>query len=168
MRTARSFTVSPNLEGREPGPGGVCSWVGGLLFGGCLVLVRGGLPLGGAWSRGVVSQHALSQTPPVNRMTNRCNILPCPKLRLRAIITSWFSSGQVKFEVTHPDGQVGVNSSVIHCYDQNKVYQPVSVKQVACQKGKGGVFCKFFINKISKCFTCRTRVGFFLEMLLLT
>ena len=33
--------------------GGVCSW------GGCLLL-------------GVVSQHALRQTPPVNRMTDRC------------------------------------------------------------------------------------------------
>ena len=36
------------------------------------------------------SRHPLGAAPhphpPVNRMTNRCKILPCPKLRLRAVI----------------------------------------------------------------------------------
>ena len=37
-------------------------------------------PRGGAWSRGlVVSQHALRQTPPVNRMTNRCKNITLPQ-----------------------------------------------------------------------------------------
>ena len=28
---------------------------------------------------------ATTHDPPMNRMTNRCKILPCPKLRLRAV-----------------------------------------------------------------------------------
>ena len=46
------------------------------MLGGCLVW---GVPgLGGCLVGGVVSQHALRQTPSVNRMTNRCknNTLP--------------------------------------------------------------------------------------------
>ena len=99
MRTARSLTVSPSM---------LCS--GGALSGGCLVLEgcllpRGAWSQGGAWSRvgasggcllwgvpapggGVVSQHALRQTPPpVDRIldTRFWTILPCPKLRLRAV-----------------------------------------------------------------------------------
>ena len=52
--------------------GGVCSR-GVSTLGGCLL--PGGVCSGGVCSRGrgVVSQHALRQTPPaVNRMTNRC------------------------------------------------------------------------------------------------
>ena len=83
-------------------PGG-CSWSGGCTPGpgGCTVpglgvyLVRGGAPglwgvvylvRGGTWSGGLwggyLARHSL---PPVNRMTNRSKILPCPKLRLRAV-----------------------------------------------------------------------------------
>ena len=48
-----------------PAPGGVCSQ-GGVCF-------RGGhLVPGGSGPGGVVSQHALRQTPPVNRMTDGC------------------------------------------------------------------------------------------------
>ena len=71
MRTARALTVSPSMlcAGGVP-PGGVLLW-GGLLLGGCLLL--GGLLQGG------VSQHALRQTPPVNRMTNRCKNITLPQ-----------------------------------------------------------------------------------------
>ena len=63
------------------------------LLGGCLVLggvpAPGGVPgpggcllRGGDWCWGVVSQHALRQTPPVNRMTDRCkNITFATSLR---------------------------------------------------------------------------------------
>ena len=43
-------------------PGGGSAWSAG----GCLPG-----PGGSAWSGGVASQHALSQTPPVNRMNDR-------------------------------------------------------------------------------------------------
>ena len=57
-----------------PGEGRVCSRGGG----GCLPLVPGGVG---------VSQHAMRQTPPVNRILDTLlEILPCPKLRLRAVI----------------------------------------------------------------------------------
>ena len=58
---------------------------------GCLVLgdawSRGGLLLGGGGvgpgpggeEGGVISQHALRQTPPVNRMTNRCKNITLPQ-----------------------------------------------------------------------------------------
>ena len=57
----------------------VCLW-GGLLLGGCLLL-------GGVHSWGVVSQHALRQTPPpVNRMTNRCKNITLATTSLRPVI----------------------------------------------------------------------------------
>ena len=89
MHTARLLTVSPSMHCA----GGVCS-VGGLLLGGCLffwwwVSASGGcLLLGGG---GVVSQHALRQTPPCeqNSWHTLLKILPCPKLRLRALTRKW-------------------------------------------------------------------------------
>ena len=64
---------------REPsaGEGG---WSPGGVPGPGECLIPGGAGLGGAWSwempgpRGVVSQHALRQTPPLNRMTMCKNI----------------------------------------------------------------------------------------------
>ena len=107
MRTGRSLTVCCSLLAGGwgvPGLGGVPG-SGGLLSGGCLVWGRGvpgrggllpeggGLLWGGAWSGGVcswggvsaprgcllrgVSQHALRQTPPVDRHT-LVKILPWP------------------------------------------------------------------------------------------
>ena len=71
MRTAHALTVSPSMFytggggptpfwGSPPFGGG---WSGGSPPGGCLVW---GVPDpgGGAWSWGVISQHALRQTPP--------------------------------------------------------------------------------------------------------
>ena len=52
---------------------------------------RGCMVMGGAWSRGghglggVVSQHALRQTPREQNY-RQVKILPCPKLRLRVVI----------------------------------------------------------------------------------
>ena len=74
MHIARLLTVSPSMHCTG---GGVCS-------------------VGGAWSWGVcssgevVSQHALRQTPPhceQNSWHTLLKILPCPKLRLRAVIS---------------------------------------------------------------------------------
>ena len=67
MHTARSLTVSPSI---------LCSGSGGLSRG---EGVPGGVP---AWSRGgVVSQHALRLTPPVNRITDACENITLPQLR---------------------------------------------------------------------------------------
>ena len=86
MHTARLLTVSPSMHCARgvPGPGrcvcsrGVCSW-GVVCSGGCLV------------SGGVVSQHALRQTPACeqNSWHTLVKILPCPKLRLRTVINNW-------------------------------------------------------------------------------
>ena len=69
-----------------PGLGGACSWGVGVPGprgvpgpGGCLIL-------GGAWSQGVVFQHALRQIPPVNRMTDRCKNIAFAT-SLRTVIT---------------------------------------------------------------------------------
>ena len=86
MHTARSLTVSPSM---------LCPWgVPGPRGGACLVL-GGAWSGGGAWSQGgclpgprmvpgpgrVVSQHALRQTPPVNRITDACENITLPQLR---------------------------------------------------------------------------------------
>ena len=97
MRTAHALTVSPSmlwggggwclLQGvcsQGGGNGGVCPGgcpLGGGCSGGCLLggmsawgdVCLGGCLLGGvsAWGWGV-SQHALRQTPPVNRITHAC------------------------------------------------------------------------------------------------
>ena len=79
MRTTRTLTVSPSMLCAGAGWGlgvclvrrGVCAWSGG----GCLIL-------GGVCSQGgVVSQHALRQTPPVNRITHACENITLPQLR---------------------------------------------------------------------------------------
>ena len=88
MRTARALTVSPSMlctggcllwgvpslgvGGSAPGGKGVCSLgVPGLA----------GSGPGGVCSRRVVSQHALRQTPPMNRITHACENITLPKLR---------------------------------------------------------------------------------------
>ena len=63
-----------------------CSAVGGCMVpGGCMA------PVGGALSRRwVVSQHALKQTPPLwTEWQTGVKILPCPRLRLRAIMNQY-------------------------------------------------------------------------------
>ena len=56
-----------------------------------MYLVQGGVPgpgvvpgPGGVYL--VPGGYTCPGTPPVNRMTDRCKILPCPKLRLRAVM----------------------------------------------------------------------------------
>ena len=66
MRTARALTVSPWSRG-------------------------GGMVRGGAWSRGVVPQHALRQTPLWTEWQTGVKILPCTKLRLRVVIGQPFA-----------------------------------------------------------------------------
>ena len=93
MCTSRALTVSPSmlcaggvssLGGSPLGEGGllwergVSSGGGGLLWGRGVSsrgVSSGGSPPGGV----VVSQHALRQTPPVNRMTNRCKNITLPQ-----------------------------------------------------------------------------------------
>ena len=58
-----------------PGGVGVYSWGGGQLS---------------APGWGVVSQHALRQTPPVNRMTDRCKNITLATTSLRPVITFKF------------------------------------------------------------------------------
>ena len=73
MRTARALTVSPIMFCA----GGVCL-VCGIVPGpgaGCLVQ---GVPGPGG---GVVSKHALRQTPPLNRITHACENITLPQLR---------------------------------------------------------------------------------------
>ena len=72
MRTARALTVSPSM----------------LCAGGGVSAPRGFAWSGGAWSRGfacyggMLSQHALRQTPsPVNRITHACENITLPQLR---------------------------------------------------------------------------------------
>ena len=86
MRTGRSLTVCWRLlPGGVSAPGGsapwggvwsggVCSW-GGLVRGVCSG--EGGCLLHG----GVVSQHALRQTPPMDRITDACKNITLAQLR---------------------------------------------------------------------------------------
>ena len=109
MQTARLLTVSPmhcagggawsqrdllgwgvpgprGVSARGlPGPGGVCLGGGGAWSRG--ICSRGVSALGG----GVVSQHALRQTPPCiqNSWHTLMKILPCPKFRLRVVKTNF-------------------------------------------------------------------------------
>ena len=72
--------------------GGVCSW-GVSAPGGCLLwglcLLWGGSALGCSLQGGMVSQHALRQTPtpPVNRMTDSCKNITLATTSLRPVIT---------------------------------------------------------------------------------
>ena len=68
--------------------GGVCS--GGSASGGSAL---GGFALGG----GLVYQHALRQTPPVNRMTNRCKNITLATNSLRPVTTKLTPSIEVCF-----------------------------------------------------------------------
>ena len=99
MHTARLLTVSPRMHCA----GGVSASGGCLLRGGCLLpgeavcfpggcLLLGGVSAsgGGAACFQGVSQHALRQTPPVNRITDSCKNITFPQLRLRAVIKNTF------------------------------------------------------------------------------
>ena len=64
-KIAFQLTVSASMHCA----GGWCAWSQGCAWsGGVRVSAPGVLLQGGAWSGGVVSQHALRQTPPVNRI----------------------------------------------------------------------------------------------------
>ena len=65
---------SRRVSGRGVWSGGVCSWGGSVPGGG---LVWGGSGPGGVSAPGGISQHALRQTPPVDRQTP-VKILPWP------------------------------------------------------------------------------------------
>ena len=73
MRTARLLTASPNMHSAEEG---VCSrrGVSGPREGGSSPRGHGGVCSGEG-----VSQHAPRQTPPVNRMTDRCKNISLPQ-----------------------------------------------------------------------------------------
>ena len=76
IHTARLLTVSPSMH---------CA--GGLLRGGCL-RSGGCLLLGGG---GIPACTEAEHPPPVDRILDTLlKILPCPKLRLRAVITNGF------------------------------------------------------------------------------
>ena len=85
MRTSRSLTVCRSLlPGRGLLPGGGCVLPGGwcVLLGGGGVLPREGVLSGGGVFQGVVSQHALRQTPPpCEQNETGVKILPWPQLR---------------------------------------------------------------------------------------
>ena len=73
-----SAAVAVSAPGGVPGPGGGGVWSGGVPGAG--VSGPGGL----------VSQHALRQTPPVNRITDRCkNITFATSLRTVKMGCSW-------------------------------------------------------------------------------
>ena len=82
------------VRGGLSGPGGVCLVRGGCLPGpgwgvsawsqGCLPGPEGGLP--GPVGEGGGTQHALRQTPPVNRMTDRCKNITLATTSLRPVI----------------------------------------------------------------------------------
>ena len=104
------------LRGRgvsAPGEGGVCSW------GECLL--PGGVCSWGVSARGVVSQHALSQTPiPVNRITHTCKTLPWSNFVAQVI-------------------------NLIFCED----YNPPTVKSPFRRCGRGSIF--FFLPQQMGC-----------------
>ena len=107
MRTGRSLTVCRTLPPGRVVPGGVC-FSGGMCFWGG-VLPRGCF-LGGLLSRrrcasGGVSQHALRQTPPVNRMTDRCKNITLATPSLQPI-TRMHSS---RMHTTHSSPYGGVS-----------------------------------------------------------
>ena len=66
-------------------PPWVWDWRGGLLLGGSsswgVGVYSWGVSPPGGYARGVVSQHALRQTPPVDRITDACKNITLPQLR---------------------------------------------------------------------------------------
>ena len=76
MHTARLLTVSPSMHcagGEVPDPGG--AWSGGVCSEGCLVQ-GGSAPGGGGWWYPSMPE---ADTPPVNRMTDRCKNITLPQ-----------------------------------------------------------------------------------------
>ena len=69
--------------------GGVLSWPGGcLVLGGCLLRVVSGPRGESGLGSGVVSQHALRQTPPVDRITDACKNITLGPTSLRPVTLS--------------------------------------------------------------------------------
>ena len=83
--SAWSGGVSAWSGGGLPGPGGGSLVPGGVCLVGGGLPGRGGgcslVPGGGLWSRGVSAQHALRQTPPVDRITDACKNITLAQLR---------------------------------------------------------------------------------------
>ena len=111
MRTARALTLSPSMLCAGRG-----AWSGG-----CMVR-------GGAWSWGVVSQHALRQTPPVNRMTNSCKNITLPQ-------TSF--AGGNKYNSTNLNPNYGWLSNLWHT--NNNTEHIFTVIILLSYSGIGGV-----------------------------
>ena len=97
MHTTRELTVSPSMLCARgvPDPVGVCQ--------------RGCVPVGITWSWGMVCQRGVCQRrgwypimhwgrPPLwTEWQTGVKILPCPKLRLRAVKTTWCCWDQLPF-----------------------------------------------------------------------
>ena len=127
MRTVRSSSRLCSqqgclLPGTGAGPGGCLPWRGTCSGGICS---QGGTWSGGVCSQGVpglgVSQHALRQTPPVNRMTDRCkNITFATSLQTVIIHHKLFSGegslklreGFVDFISLSPTHRVSVETEI--------------------------------------------------------
>ena len=96
MHTARLLLVSPSMHctGR-----GVWSW-GESVPGGCLLL-GGVCSWGGVCTQwGVCSQGGTEVDPPVNRMTDRCKNIPCPKLHLQAVIMTTATADHKQVDIS--------------------------------------------------------------------
>ena len=100
MRTTRALTVSPSmLCAGGPALGGACS--GGYMVPGVPGL--GGMP---ALVAGVVSQHALRQTPPLwTEWQTGVEIIPWPQLHLQAVIKVMFIGKLASIFLQYPSTQ---------------------------------------------------------------
>ena len=109
MRTGRSLTVYRSLL-----PEG-----GGCLLGGCLLRVWGVCSQGGcllpgvsAWGESMVSQHALRQTPAVNRITDTSKNITLATTSLRPVKTTNITQNfRLRFHFSWVNGWYGY----IHC-----------------------------------------------------
>ena len=90
-------------EGICPEGWGVC--LGGVCLGGCLP--GGCLPRVGCLPGGVFPIACWdTDSPPVNRMTVGVKTLPCPKLRLRPIITILYNLDDVRVLLYIPNAEI--------------------------------------------------------------
>ena len=108
MRTGRSLTAYRSLlpgGGGVSARGGVCSQEGGVCSGG---VCSGGCLLGGV----VVSQHALRQTPPVNRITDTSKNITLATTSLRPVKTTNITQNfRFRFHFSSVNGCYGC----LHC-----------------------------------------------------
>ena len=98
MRTGHSLTVCRGVlpsGGVCLPPGGVCSLPGGCFF-----------PRGDASFPGVVSQHALRQTPPVKRITHTSKNISLATTSLRPVMIVDYNKKALQSEVQQTVSQV--------------------------------------------------------------